>query len=998
MAIFSSHNDKMLARYQGLLPLIHQYVGQYEHLSQTDLQQVVQELEQNIDENTFGNVKKNAKVVAQSLALASVASQRTLGLTPFDVQYIGALTLLEGKIAQMRTGEGKTLTAALACFSRSLEGKGVHIVTVNEYLARRDSQTMGKIFDYLGKKTGLVYPNQPLEEKKQAYYADITYATNSELGFDFLRNNMALGREGSFMRGMHFSVVDEVDSILIDEARTPLIISANEEDKDHLFYQIDELASKLIKGETVDGGNIVEMAQRVAQQQENQESSQGSIFDRIVGGGKIEDGDYLVETKRKQIHMTEKGFLRAEHLFMEAGLLEEDDSLYAIHNLSLIYYLEAALKAQNLFRKNIEYIVKNNEVHIVDEFTGRVLKGRRWGQGVHQAIEAKERVPVKEEQRTVASITLQNLFREYNVLSGMTGTAKTEQEEFWSIYGLEVIVIPTNKPMIRQDAPDIVFLGMAGKTRAILDDIVARHNKGQPILVGTTSVQASQEISQLLTAEHIKHHVLNATNHEQESHIIAQAGKKGAVTIATNMAGRGTDIVLGGAFEEMTDEEKAHWKRDHQEVVELGGLHVIGTERHESRRIDDQLRGRAGRQGDPGSSQFYVSFDDELMRLFGTGWAKKTLQVMGMDDSKPLASKMVSNQIEKAQKAVERHNYSMRKELLEYDDVGNEQRKHLYAWRNWLIDTSQSFDHQKSYIEDVVYDEISRAIDAVSSLFLRDEKLFWEKLNDMIVSFDLAKDIPDTMREHWAQASDIAMIKDDLWNIVYARLALDNEQWCGQAISLALRLTDERWQEHLSQLDLLRKGIHLRGYAQKQPKQEYKKEAYEIFEYMIKSSQSELASYLIRNVWPQQPLNPPKPAVRQGKVLGWVALKLPFFVGEKNFDQKALPQRNASCSCGSGKRMKDCCGKISTNISTWTGLPSSMYKASYTSNNLPLPKEAWVFEWKETQRPSLEDEGEKNLEHGISQDMQEHSKAQTPPPAAVKKDTSVVKKWSKRGT
>ena len=962
MTLFPSHNDKILSRYNTIIPLIRRHLETYSTWEQEKLQRESQELHIIVTEDTFSNVKKNEDVVAKALALAGVASQRVLGLKPFDVQYIGALTLLEGKIAQMRTGEGKTLTAALACFARSLEGKGVHVVTVNEYLARRDSHTMGRVFTYLGKTTGLIYPNQPREEKQKAYQADITYATNSELGFDFLRNNMALGQETTFMREMHFAVVDEVDSILIDEARTPLVISANDKEKDHLFYQIDELASQLVAGENIDDGNIVEAARRISE--DSQATSSGSVFDKIVGANNKENGDYIVEKKRRQIHMTEQGFLKAEELFIKMGILAEDDSLYATHNLSFLYYLEAALKARNLFRKNIEYIVKDDNVHIVDEFTGRILPGRRWGYGIHQAIEAKERVSVREETRTIASITLQNLFREYKTLSGMTGTAKTEEDEFWDIYGLEVIVIPTHKPMIREDAPDLVFLSIAGKTRAILNDIIERHKNGQPLLVGTTSVKASEEISHLLNNEGIPHQVLNANNHEQESHIIAQAGKKNSVTIATNMAGRGTDIVLGGLPESDNPQAQTVWEQEHKEVIELGGLHVIGTERHESRRIDDQLRGRAGRQGDPGSSQFYVSFDDELMRLFGTGWAKKTLQVIGMDESRALASPMVSKQIEKAQKAVEKHNYTLRKELLDYDDVGNEQRKQLYAWRNWLLDTKDQ-QHQKTYFLDVVFDEIASAVEGVAPLLVRDEEAFWARIDEISSLFSFDRYVIDTLKEKWKQNTSISEIKKDMWEIASSKLHVEDPTWLKESISLALKQTDEQWHGHLAALDFLRKGIHLRGYAQKQPKQEYKIEAYNIFEQMVKSSQGALAVALLKKEAPNNNFN------------SWEFFPVPPFAHKQDFTTYDISARNALCSCGSGKHYKSCCGVLSDeNKPLYSNVDASSLSKKYSSlyfwQGRAIPSQAFFFG-----APAPVKKGQATPKQRVQQEIKKQDKSRT---------------------
>ena len=627
-------------------------------------------------------------MLPEAFAVCREAGRRVLGMRHYDVQLIGGMVLHLGKIAEMRTGEGKTLVATLPVYLNALEGKGVHVVTVNDYLARRDAAQMGKLYNWLGLSVGVVYPGMPHSDKREAYAADITYGTNNEFGFDYLRDNMALSKADRYQRGLHYAIVDEVDSILIDEARTPLIISGPADDSPELYIRVNRVVPHLVKQESEDG-----------------------------------EGDFWVDEKGKQVHLSEAGMEHAEQLLVEAGILNgETEGLYAAQNLTVVHHLNAALRAHAIYQRDVDYIVRDGEVVIVDEFTGRTLAGRRWSDGLHRAVEAKEGVPVQRENQTLASITFQNLFRMYKKLSGMTGTADTEAFEFQSIYGLEVVVIPTNRPTIRKDSPDQVFLNRKGKFNAVLADIEECAKRGQPVLVGTTSIETSEMLSEHLSKAGVKHEVLNAKQHDREATIVANAGRPGAVTIATNMAGRGTDIVLGGSLEaelhalgeDATDEQKAavkaDWQKRHEAVKAAGGLHIVGTERHESRRIDNQLRGRSGRQGDPGSSRFYLSLEDNLMRIFASDWVQKAMRMMGMKEDDVIEDRPVSRQIEKAQRKVEAHNFDIRKNLLDFDDVNNDQRKVIYAQRDELLDAESVKDNVDGIRDDVIFDVVARFV------------------------------------------------------------------------------------------------------------------------------------------------------------------------------------------------------------------------------------------------------------------------------------------------
>lgn len=810
---FKSRNERMLNGYNKIAGHVKTFRDQFNQLSDSELKQKAHELKREV-----GGGKSFKSIVPQGLALACVAASRTLGLNPYDVQIIGALALLDGKIGEMRTGEGKTLTAALAAFVRSLDNKGVHVVTVNDYLARRDSATMAPLFELLGQSVGVVYPGMPEESKLSAYAADITYATNNEIGFDYLRDNMVVDRSEQKQRGLHYAIVDEVDSILIDEARTPLIISGPHLEGPDVYQKIDAVAQKLVRTDEENG-----------------------------------EGDYWADEKNKQVLLTENGMERAEILLKEAQLLDEDDSLYAAHNITYIYHLNASLRAHSLYKKDIAYLVRDGEVQIVDEFTGRAMQGRRWGDGLHQAIEVKEGVEVRPEQQTVASVTLQNLFRAYTHLSGMTGTADTEAGEFMEIYGLEVVVIPTHRPMIRKDAADMVFLNMNGKMRRVVADIKEIHANQQPILVGTASIEMSERLSDMLTQEGIRHNVLNAKQHDREALIVAEAGVLGAVTIATNMAGRGTDIVLGGssdhiaqlrhqlknesdevsrlALQQQIEKAQQDWTDQHNKVVELGGLHIIGTERHESRRIDNQLRGRAGRQGDPGSSQFYISFEDTLMKLFATDFAKRALAGLGMKDDDVITMPLISKQIERAQRSVEAHNFDIRKNLLDYDNVANEQRKVFYQWREEILSVSDV----KGYTMDVLEDAVTEVIEGPFAKHGFEGEALWQDIQDGLTKLGIPLHIVQSMDHERlstpSQTANFVLDKIEEW------LATHHEKlstmWLMNARAILLTAHDLHWREHLSALDTLRKGIHLRGFAQKQPKQEYKREAFDLFRSMV---------------------------------------------------------------------------------------------------------------------------------------------------------------------
>ncbi len=816
--IFGSRNQRLVGQYNGLVKKINSFEPAIQALSDADLRAKTEEFRAQLAAG-----KTLDDVLPEAFAVVREASRRTLGLRHFDVQLIGGMVLNNGKIAEMRTGEGKTLVATLPAYLNALTGKGAHIVTVNEYLAQRDADWMAPIYNFLGMSVGVVKAGLMPDEKRAAYAADITYGTNNEFGFDYLRDNLAFRIEDRMQRDLAFAVVDEVDSILIDEARTPLIISGPAEESTELYLKINELVPRLSKQAEEEGA-----------------------------------GDYWADEKSKQVHLSDEGHEHVEALFLEAGLLQEGQSLYDPSNIRLMHHLNAALRAHALYRKDVEYIVRGGEVIIVDEFTGRTMPGRRWSDGLHQSVEAKEGVRVREENQTVASITFQNYFRMYGKLSGMTGTADTEAFEFQSIYGLEVVVIPTHRPMIRNDAADLVYLTQKDKYEAIIEDIRECVKRGQPALVGTTSVETSELLSNLLKQQDIAHNVLNAKQHDREATIVSQAGRPGTVTIATNMAGRGTDIVLGGSLKtellEIDPEDAAmraatetDWKRRHEAVLAAGGLHIIGTERHESRRIDNQLRGRSGRQGDPGSSRFYLSLEDNLMRIFGDPErTKRWLTTAGMKEGEVIESKMLSRQIERAQRKVEAYNFDLRKNLLEYDDVANDQRKVVYQQRTEIMaaeDISDSVTGIRAEVVNGVIDEYVPRESAEDDWNLEGLREAIER--DFITSIDpkgwLAADhdINETsLRERIVNAVE------DAYTAKVEAVGAPVMRHLEKAVML--QELDRHWREHLAAMDYLRQGIHLRAYAQKNPKQEYKREAFELFGALLDRIKHDTVSLLSR--------------------------------------------------------------------------------------------------------------------------------------------------------
>ena len=817
-SIFGSRNQRLVAQYNAVVRKINALEPAIQALSDEALAaRTVQFREQLAAGKTLDDV------LPEAFAVVREASKRTLGLRHFDVQLIGGMVLHAGKIAEMRTGEGKTLVATLAVYLNALPGKGTHVVTVNEYLAQRDADWMGPIYRFLGMTVGVVKSGQTSDEKRAAYGADITYGTNNEFGFDYLRDNLAFRIEDRMQRELAYAIVDEVDSILIDEARTPLIISGPAEESTELYLKINELVPRL----------------------KRQTEEEGA-------------GDYWADEKGKQVHLSDEGHEHVEELFLQAGLLQEGQSLYDPSNIRLMHHLNAALRAHALYSRDVEYIVRNGEVIIVDEFTGRTMPGRRWSDGLHQAVEAKEGVRVREENQTVASITFQNYFRMYGKLSGMTGTADTEAFEFQQIYGLEVVVIPTHRPMVRKDESDLVYLTQKDKYEAIIEDIRDCSTRRQPALVGTTSVETSEFLSGLLKKQGIAHEVLNAKQHEREALIVAQAGRPGSITIATNMAGRGTDIVLGGSLkvelEQLGDVDaatraavEADWKKRHEEVVAAGGLHIVGTERHESRRIDNQLRGRSGRQGDPGSSRFYLSLEDNLMRIFGDPErTKRWLTTAGMKEGEVIESRMLSRQIERAQRKVEAYNFDLRKNLLEYDDVANDQRKVIYQQRTELMAAEDIADSVVGIRAEVVNNLIDQFVPRESP----EEEWDLAGLAEA-VGRDYNVEIQP---KEWLEA-DHGIAESGLRDRVVAAIEKDYQakvESVGAPVmrhlekAVMLQELDKHWREHLAAMDYLRQGIHLRAYAQKNPKQEYKREAFELFEALLDRIKTDTVSLLSR--------------------------------------------------------------------------------------------------------------------------------------------------------
>ena len=890
--IFGSRNERLVKSYNKNVARINALEEEFSALSDEQLRAKTDEFRQRIKDGTSVN-----DLLPEAFAVVREAGKRVLKMRHFDVQLIGGMVLNDGKIAEMRTGEGKTLVATLAAYLNALPGEGVHVVTVNDYLAKRDAGWMGQLYGFLGMSVGVVVPNMPSDEKRAAYTADITYGTNNEFGFDYLRDNMAFSTAEKFQRGHAFAIVDEVDSILIDEARTPLIISGPTDESSELYYRVNELVPKLTRQADKDS-----------------------------------PGDYLVEEKTKQIFLSEEGHQHVEDMLMKAGLLKEGESLYDATNIGLMHHINAGLRAHVLFQRDVDYIVQDNEIIIVDEFTGRTMHGRRWSDGLHQAVEAKEGVPIQQENQTLASITFQNYFRLYKKLSGMTGTADTEAFEFQQIYGLEVVVIPTHRDMVRIDNPDKVFLTQREKFLAIIEDIKDCQQRGQPVLVGTTSIEVSEFLSKILGKEKIKHEVLNAKQHAREAEIVAQAGRPGAVTIATNMAGRGTDIVLGGNLQseiaviENVSEDKLgklreEWTKRHAQVLESGGLHIIGTERHESRRIDNQLRGRSGRQGDPGSSRFYLSLEDNLMRIFASERVAGLMKRLGMQEGEAIEHNLVTRAIENAQRKVEGHNFDMRKNLLEYDDVANDQRKEIYKMRNELMSKDDISDMIAVIREDVLNALIDTYIPPQSLEEQWDVSGLEEALEG---EFNLRLPLTKWLEE------DSSLHEETLRKRVYEELvaaydakgaSVGTEVLRHVEKEVTLHVLDSQWKDHLATMDQLRQGIHLRGYAQKNPKQEYKRESFELFAEMLERFKNEVISILsriqIRSEEEIEAMEAQRRRVSEEKMQFQhdEAGVLAQGSAEEDATQPFVREgrkvgRNEPCPCGSGKKYKHCHGKL----------------------------------------------------------------------------------------
>jgi preprotein translocase subunit SecA len=900
--VFGSRNQRVLSRYKKLVTQINQLEESMKSLSDTQLTQKTQEFKDRIQAGA-----ELDSLLPEAFAVVREAGQRVLGMRHFDVQLIGGMVLNDGNIAEMRTGEGKTLVATLPVYLNALAGRSVHVITVNDYLAKRDAEWMGKLYNFLGLTVGVIVGGLNDEERKTAYAADITYGTNNEFGFDYLRDNMKFSTDQRAQRDLFFAVVDEVDSILIDEARTPLIISGPTDDSSELYMKVDKIVPDLIR-------------------QASEES----------------EGDYFVDEKSKQVFLSEEGHQHIEDLLTEAGLLAEEESLYDVANISLLHHINASLRANVLFQKNVDYIIRNDEVIIVDEFTGRTMPGRRWSEGLHQAVEAKEGVKIQNENQTLASITFQNYFRLYEKLSGMTGTADTEAFEFQSIYGLEVVVVPTHREMARDDRGDLVYLTLQEKFEAIIEDVKSCVQRGQPVLVGTASIEASEHLSKLLNDAKVEHQVLNAKHHASESQIIVQAGKTGTVTIATNMAGRGTDIVLGGNLEaeiaelgdapepSQIDEVKASWQQHHDEVLKAGGLHIIGTERHESRRIDNQLRGRAGRQGDPGSSRFYLSLEDNLMRIFASDRVRTLMQKLGMEKGESIEHPWVSKAIENAQRKVESHNFDIRKNLLEYDDVANDQRKVIYEQRSELMSTEDISEN----IEDIRFDVVTNIINTYIAPNSMSEQWDVDGLTQALHK-EVNVELPI---QEWLDRDD-NLYEEPLRERIHAsvkNLLTEKQQLLGDEMmhklekDVMLQVLDSKWKEHLAAMDYLRQSIGLRGYAQKNPKQEYKREAFEMFQQMLEEIKQDTISFLchVKFQSPEEvaPIAPAKtPDVEDLQLQHEQAADIlhpgeaPPSAGQPAEVPKSNPVvradkkvgRNEPCPCGSGKKFKHCHGKLS---------------------------------------------------------------------------------------
>ena len=894
--IIGSRNDRLVKQYWKVVEKVNVLESDYEKLSDQELAGKTLEFRERLAAGAELN-----SLLPEAFATVREAGKRVMGMRHYDVQLIGAMVLHDGKIAEMRTGEGKTLVATLTVYLNALEGKGVHVVTVNDYLAKRDSEWMGKLYNFLGLSTGVVIGEMDPISRKQAYAADITYGTNNEFGFDYLRDNMAFTADERVQRGLNYAIVDEVDSILIDEARTPLIISGPTNDNSDLYQIMNKLVQQLERGE------------------ESKEE-----------GGEP-TGDYTVDEKSKQIHLTEAGHEKIEQLLINEKILPADESLYSAANINLVHYINAAVRAHAMYQINVHYIVQNNEVVIVDEFTGRTMPGRRWSEGLHQAVEAKEGVVIQNENQTLASITFQNYFRLYNKLAGMTGTADTEAFEFQSIYNLEVIVVPTNVSISRIDNTDLVYLTHEEKFMAIAEDIQDCVARKQPVLAGTASIEASELLSGLLEKLNIKHEVLNAKQHEREAHIIAQAGSPGAVTIATNMAGRGTDIVLGGSLDfeiaehgEKADIEKLtrDWKERHEAVLASGGLHVIGSERHESRRIDNQLRGRSGRQGDAGSSRFYLSLKDDLMRIFASDRVAGMMKKLGMEKGEAIEHPWVSRAIENAQRKVEGHNFDMRKQLLEYDDVANDQRKVVYEQRNELMDQ----DDVSDIVTNIRADIVSNVFAAYIAPGSVDE--LWDITGlEAAIETEFGQILPV---QQWLDEND-ELDENDLKERIYQTLTQiyqDKEKSVGSEVLrrfekyIMLQVLDSHWKDHLAAMDYLRQSIGLRGYAQKNPKQEYRRESYEMFSQMLDQIKQEVISVLSKvQIQTEEEIAELEKSQQHADNITYGHDQAEGLLNKDQHhdqDEKSQPYvrenqklgRNDPCWCGSGKKFKQCHGKL----------------------------------------------------------------------------------------
>lgn len=909
--IFGSRNDRLLKQYRVVVTRINALEPEFEALTDDGLRAKTQEFKDRVAKGETLDA-----ILPEAFALVREGSKRVMKMRHFDVQMLGGMALHYGKISEMRTGEGKTLTATLPVFLNALSGKGVHVVTVNDYLASRDARWMGRLYNFLGLTVGINMPQAPREDKQQAYNSDITYGTNNEYGFDYLRDNMVYEAADRVQRGLNFAIVDEVDSILIDEARTPLIISGQAEDHTELYLAINKAIPRLVKQE--------------------------GEADPITGQGITKPGDFTLDEKSHQVFLTEQGHEVAESIFAELGLIPAGSSLYDPANITLMHHLYAALRANHLYHRDQHYVVQNGEIVIVDEYTGRLMTGRRWSDGLHQAVEAKEGVQIQAENQTLASITFQNYFRLYSKLAGMTGTADTEAYEFQEIYGLETVVIPPNRISRRDDQLDRVYKTTREKYDAAIKDIRECYDRGQPVLVGTTSIENSEIIAELLDKEKLPHQVLNAKQHAREADIVAQAGRAKMITIATNMAGRGTDIVLGGNMDKLLEaiegdasldeaakqakvaELKSQWQKDHEAIKALGGLRIIATERHESRRIDNQLRGRSGRQGDPGSSRFYLSLDDSLMRIFAGDRVKSIMDRLKMPEGEAIEAGIVTRSIESAQRKVEARNFDMRKQLLEYDDVSNDQRKVIYQQRNAILDATD-LEAQIAGLREGAFEDMVRQFVPAESVeeqwdipslqkMLSDE---WQLNLDLQQQVSSASSITDeeivttvTTAANEAFESKVNLVGKDNFT-QFERMVL-------------LQSIDSHWRDHLSALDYLRQGIHLRGYAQKQPKQEYKREAFELFGQLLDSVKNDVTKILMTvKIQSNEQLEQAADAIEsRGESIANVTYTAPTETGEVETTTDAttvktaesdVPRvgRNDPCPCGSGKKYKQCHGKLS---------------------------------------------------------------------------------------